>query len=139
MPRFVGPLLTIALLAACQQAPESPPPESKEARKVMAIRCGTLIDGLANEPLGERLVVINGDRIASVLNPDSTPPVGAEIVDLSEYTCLPGLIDTHTHLALVHDDANDLTVYYRRPMAETLAMTERNTRITLDAGFTTVR
>ena len=49
------------------------------------------------------------------------------------------MIDTHTHLALKHDDSSDLTIYYRRPMAETLAITRQNAEITLQAGFTTVR
>ncbi len=136
MPRFVGLLLAIALLAACQpdRQTEAPPTGT-----IVAVRCGTLIDGLADEPLGARLVLITGERITAVLPADAEPPVTAKIVDLREYTCLPGLIDTHTHIALLADDSSDMTIYYRRPMSETLAITERNARITLHAGFTTVR
>ena len=136
MPRIVGALLTILLLSACEKAPESVTPTID---KVVAVRCGVLIDGLSDQAQADRLVVIAGQRIASVLPGDATPPKEAEFVDLSKFTCLPGLIDTHTHIALVPEDSSDLTVYYRRPMAETIEMTERNAEQTLKAGFTTVR
>ena len=132
MPRLAVILFAVLLAEACQQATEP-------SVRLTAVRCGSLIDGLADEPLGPRIVLIEGERIASVLPLDAKTPRAAQLIDLGEYTCLPGLIDTHTHLALVHDDSSDLTVYYRRPIEETLAMTERNARITLDAGFTTVR
>jgi len=136
MPRIVGTLLVILFLSACQKAPESVTPTIEKA---LAVRCGVLIDGLADEAQRDRLVVVTGERIASVLPGEAPPPENAELVDLSDFTCLPGLIDTHTHIALYPEDSSDLTVYYRRPMAETIAITERNAGTTLDAGFTTVR
>ncbi len=132
MPRLAVLLFVILLFAACQNAPEPAGP-------LLAVHCGALIDGMADEALGARLVLIEGERIKAILPGDSAPPDAATSVDLDEYTCLPGLIDTHTHIALVHDDSSDLTIYYRRPIEETLAMTERNAEITLNAGFTTVR
>ena len=132
MRRPVLYLSVLLLTAACQQVTEP-------VGQLVAVRCGSLIDGLADEALGASIVVIEGERIRSVLPGDSDVPESAELIDLRDYTCLPGLVDTHTHLALIHDDSSDLTVYYRRPIEETLAMTERNARITLDAGFTTVR
>jgi imidazolonepropionase-like amidohydrolase len=59
----------------------------------------------------------------------------AELVDLSDSTCLPGLIDTHTHIALNHDNSSDLTVYYRRTMADNMAITVANADVTLRAKF----
>jgi len=128
--------LTIALLAGCQKPQDSLP---VIPALVTAVRCGNVIDGLADEAVGARLVVITGERVTEILPGDAKPPVNAMVVDLREYTCLPGLIDTHTHLALMPDDSSDLTVYYRRPMSETLAMTEQNANLTLNAGFTTIR
>ncbi|MGI9223962.1 MAG: amidohydrolase family protein, partial [Woeseiaceae bacterium] len=136
MHRIIGLLLTAMVLVACQKAPE---PVTPEVESVVAVRCGAMVDGLADEAQGPRLVVIAGERIASVLPGDAAPPVDADLVDLSDFTCLPGLIDTHTHIALFAEDSSDLTVYYRRPMAETIAITERNAETTLNAGFTTVR
>jgi len=132
MPKLAMLLFALLLSVACQK---STGPDGQ----LLAVRCGVLIDGMAKDALGARLVLIEGDRFKAVLPVDSKPPAGARLVDLSDYTCLPGLIDTHTHLALVHDDSSDLTVYYRRPISETLAMTVRNAEITLGAGFTTVR
>lgn len=136
MQRIVASLLVILLFAACQKTPPASPAPSAS---ILAVRCGTLIDGLADESLGGRLVVIENQRVSAILPANATPPVGARLVDLRDYSCLPGLIDTHTHIALVPDDSSDLSVYYRRPMAETIAMTEHNAEITLLAGFTTVR
>ena len=136
MRRIIGLLIVSLGVGACQQAPE---PEEPATIRIQAVRCGALIDGLADIALESRLIVITGDRISEILPGDAPVPPGARLVDLSAYTCLPGLIDTHTHIALVPDDSSDLTVYYSRPMAETIALTEYNAEITLNAGFTTVR
>ncbi len=116
MQRLALILFIVLLAGACQQATEP-------SIKLTAVRCGSLIDGLADQALGSRIVLIEGQRIVSVLPLDAKIPTTAQLIDLREYTCLPGLIDTHTHLALVHDDSSDLTIYYRRPIGETLAMT----------------
>ncbi len=129
LARMLAALLLV-MSAACQQ--ESEP-------TALAVRCGMLIDGLADEALGARLVIIESERVSAILAADSPVPDGARLIDLSDYTCLPGLIDTHTHIALRHDDSSDLTVYYRRPFEETLAMTVQNAETTLHAGFTSVR
>ena len=61
------------------------------------------------------------------------------VLDLSDYTCLPGLIDMHTHLTDRPEDTADLTVYFSRPAEETLRLSKENASATLLAGFTSVR
>jgi len=135
MSRLIMVLASVLLTAACQPSDDT----GAGTSNLLAVRCGALVDGLSDEAHAESIVLIDGERISAVLPGEEPPPRGARLVDLGDYTCLPGLIDTHTHIALVHDDSSDLTVYYRRPIEETLAMTERNAGITLNAGFTTVR
>ena len=88
--------LTLALAAALfgQTAPKPAKP--------IAIRCGRLIDGKSSAPRSNITVVIEADRIRQVGSGVSIPP-GAEVIDLSRSTVLPGLIDNHTHILLQGD------------------------------------
>jgi imidazolonepropionase-like amidohydrolase len=104
----------------------------------LAIRCGALIDGLAAGPRGPATIVIEQGRIAEI-GPDRPVPAGAKLLDLAGYTCLPGLIDMHTHLTDRPGDAADLSVYYTRTADQQDVIARENARLTLLAGFTTVR
>jgi len=95
--RKPGSFVVALALAAALFGQTAPKPA-----KPIAIRCGRLIDGKSTAPRSHIIVVIEGDRIRHVGSGVSIPP-GAEIIDLSRSTVLPGLIDNHTHILLQGD------------------------------------
>ena len=105
----------------------------------IAVRCGKLIDGLADEALEDRLVIIRDGRIESVLELNLQPDESMRLLELPDHTCLPGLIDTHTHITDRADETADLSVYYERPVDEVRRISRKNAEITLFSGFTTAR
>jgi imidazolonepropionase-like amidohydrolase len=68
--------------------------------KLIAVRCGTLIDGLSDKAKTDVVVVLDGNKIKEITK---EPPAGATIIDLSAATVMPGLIDAHTHVLLQGD------------------------------------
>jgi imidazolonepropionase-like amidohydrolase len=106
----------------------------------IAIRAGKLIDGKSAQPIANALIVIEQGKIMSVTL-GGTPPAGAELIDLSRATVLPGLIDIHTHTLLNGDltsqEYEDQLLKESIPYRAILAT--RNARIALDHWFTTLR
>ena len=96
------------------------------------LRGARLIDGSGDAPVDDAVVVVDGERIEQV---GGRPPQGEDI-DLTGLTLLPGLIDAHVHLTLV-DLADEEG--RRTPAAVMAAKIFRVCKLTLEAGFTTVR
>ena len=67
------------------------------ADQVVAIHAGRLFDGTSSMHLTDQIILIRGDQIVDV-GPNVRIPSGATVIDLSEATVLPGLIDTHLHM-----------------------------------------
>src|SRR5688500_10756284 len=79
----------------------------------VALRCGSLIDG-SSDASSRNVPVVIVDRRTTQVGAGARVPRGVAVVDLGEYTCLPGLIDMHTHLVDRPGDTADLSVFYRR-------------------------
>lgn len=104
----------------------------------VAIHCGTLIDGVADQPMKDVTVVIRRGRVAAIEKGRTQPP-NIPLLDLADYTCLPGLIDMHTHVTETSTDTSDPKVYLTRTPEETAEISNRQAGETLLAGFTTIR
>jgi imidazolonepropionase-like amidohydrolase len=125
-------IAAFALADHVEQAPYIPDSGS------LFVRCGMLIDGIHAEPRKDQLVVIRSGRIADVLD-GSAGTREAPVLDLSGHTCLPGLIDTHTHLTDRAGTTRDLSVFFTRGDEEQRRISRSSAEITLFAGFTSVR
>lgn len=106
--------------------------QQKTAARPLAVKCGKLLDGKTGAAIPNAVILIEGDRITAV-GRGLKIPAGADVLDLSRETVLPGLIDTHTHLTYHYDTAQN-----ERP-AITGIYSSANAKSTLEAGFTTVR
>ena len=111
---------------------------SEPASQSRIIHCGKLIDGLSDTLLGARRVRIDKGVITAVDN-TSGAVVAEPDIDLQDYTCLPGLINTHVHFDANPEDAADYGIYARRSTRDNLELILQNAEITLKSGFTTVR
>ena len=101
------------------------------------LEAGRLVDVQAGNVLTGQCISITDDKITAIASCGPTPK-GAERVDWSGFTVLPGLIDLHTHLTDAGQSA-DLGLPLKTSPAATALIGAHNARLTLEAGFTTVR
>jgi imidazolonepropionase-like amidohydrolase len=134
-------LVLAALAAPLRPAPAQGPPVSPARR--LLVHAGRLIDGLADTPRADQGVLIEGDRIAAVGSyaEVAARASGAEQIDLSGMTVLPGLIDNHTHVLLQGDittaDYDEQLLRESTPYRTIRATVAARTA--LMNGFTTIR
>src|SRR5499427_579475 len=126
--------LTDRFAVRAQSAPQS--------GSVTVIRAGTLIDGVSETPRKNQLIFVRGERIIRVTGPGEATPSGANVIDLSNATVLPGLIDSHTHIFLWGEDPKkggyDANIL-KAGIALRAARATFAARRALEQGFTTLR
>jgi imidazolonepropionase-like amidohydrolase len=134
------------ILLACLLLPAATAQEkdgSPTLRAVTVIRAGTLIDGKSDTARHDQVIVIRGNRIDSISDAASAKtPAGANVIDLSHATVLPGMIDSHTHIFLQGEDpaqgGYDVNIL-KYPLALRAARATVSARRALEQGFTTIR
>ena len=139
MKNLIALILTILSPAWMLAQQPAKTPATKPAPKITYIRAGRLFDGTGDKVRENVVIVVQDDRIQAV-NPASAVsiPAGANVIDLSQATVLPGLIDCHTHLGARADRYEDIHYFKETPFQSAIAGVV-HARKTLDAGFTTVR
>ncbi len=108
------------------------------AGRVVVLRCGNLFDGRGDALRKNVVIVIDGGKIDDV---GTSVPSGAQVIDLSRETCMPGLMDTHTHILLNGDitaEDYDEQLLKESPQYRAIRATV-NARRALEYGFTSIR
>src|SRR5881409_4054412 len=129
-------LLVAVLMVIPALDAQTPPPQ-------VLIKAGRLIDGRLATPQTNVGILISGERILAVgpVAQITARAPGARVIDLSQMTVLPGLIDAHTHLLLQGDvtsqDYEDQLL--KQSTAYRAILAARNARIALEHGFTALR
>jgi len=128
--RHFGRLLAAASLAAALATPA--------VARDLVIHAGRLIDGVSGQPRSQVSILVHDDRITGIQNGFVTP-AGAEVVDLSRATVLPGLIDTHVHITMQYTGRNPIAEKFTTGTVDTALKAVGYARNTLEAGFTSIR
>ena len=132
--KFIVGLLLAGLTLWAQAIPPVwtiPAAPAARPQAIIAVRAGRLFDSKTGALLRNQVILIRGERITEV-GPSLAIPAGAQVIDLSGATVLPGLIDTHLHVMDGGGSAPGLSQQYR----ELVAL--RNAERDLNAGFTTI-
>src|SRR3989442_3531995 len=112
------------------------------AAPLTVIRAGTLIDGVSEAPRKNQLIFVRGKRIEKVTDASAAIPAEAKVIDLSNATVLPGLIDAHTHIFLWGEDpakgGYDENIL-KAGISLRAARATYAARRALEQGFTTIR
>ena len=111
---------------------------SQGAAATKVIRFGKLIDG-TGRVVTNAVVVVEDDRVQRVASGNVPIPPGAEVIDLSRFTGIPGLIDAHTHITYYWDGVTTPRSEPSRHPAVIAVLAQENGLRALEAGVTTIR
>lgn len=133
MQNWILSILTVSILTV-YSTPIS-------AQGTTAIRAGRLIDGTGTPAREDMVIIVRGDRIETVGSASEVViPPEARVVDLSQYTVMPGIVDAHAHLS-IRPDVRTLAGQLEgmtHPDAKQMARIVRNIRVQLLSGVTTL-
>ena len=118
------------------------PATAQTAVPITAIKAGRLIDPETATVTTNQIILIEGERIKAV-GANVAIPAGATVIDLSKLTVLPGLVDTHTHMALTYKEQPENNYYYLTFVTDSTALraiqAASNGIQLLNSGFTVIR
>ena len=126
-------LISIAVFSVIARAQNAPSPDVRH----VVIRAGRLLDVKTGNTITNQTIVIEGDKIVSVGTGNLIKAApDARVIDLPDATVMPGMIDAHTHLTFNPQFGYEMLGI---SVPREALIGARNARVTLDAGFTTVR
>lgn len=135
-PIVVFGLFLILLLTAAPTMAQPP------ASSIVAIKAGRLIDPETGTAATGQVIIIEGEKFKAV-GANLPIPAGATVIDLSNLTVLPGLVDAHTHMAITYKEQPENNYYYLTYVMESSPLraiqAASNSIQLLNSGFTVVR
>ncbi|MBA3640604.1 MAG: amidohydrolase family protein [Acidobacteriota bacterium] len=134
MKLHLSVLFCLLSAAATALTAQSPP--------TTAIKAGRLIDPATGTATNNQVILVQAGKITAI-GPNLPIPQGAEVIDLSKLTVLPGLVDAHNHLALTYKDVPENNIYYLTYVLDSTPLRAiqavSNGIQMLSSGFTIVR
>jgi imidazolonepropionase-like amidohydrolase len=145
---ILGGAAALLSLAGAQAAPQilAPPaapgpgvqPYVKISTRTVVLRHARLIDGTGAPGQSDRTVIVTDGKIAAVGGPELAAPAGAEVLDMTGRTVIPGLVGLHDHMYYIARPNMDAAGHSEAPLMVP-QMTFSSPRLYLAAGVTTMR
>jgi imidazolonepropionase-like amidohydrolase len=145
MPRILfallfAPIVPSALTQTASLTGPVPVAEQPPSTAPEYVRAGKLLDVRSGKLLDNQIIVIRGQRVDRIAPASEQIPAGAKVVDLSQATILPGLIDCHTHIMLADTDNSHYEEYLLKDSYQyRTILATLNVKRDLEAGFTAMR